>query len=281
MSLKVRRLLPQPLRQKVRNSKLYIKQKCELDNIYHCCVQKTASRWLRGILSDHRVYRYSGMNLMRPGFELDQLNLYEKFLSNAYKPGYIISPIYISHSGFRTLEKPVRHKAFFVLRDPRDIIVSWYYSARWSHSIEGNPMLARVREQLEGLDDDDGLRYSIAHLHEYGLFDAMRSWLDAEEADDRIKCFKYEDLVGGGSFDWFRRLFTHLEIYIPDRVMQGLLDEHSFDVMAKRKNAVSGDDPGHYRKGRPGDWSNHLRDHHLDLIRETIPDALAALGYSS
>ena len=40
-----------------------IREKSEYDNIFYCCVQKTASQWLRGVLSDPVVFKYTGLKV--------------------------------------------------------------------------------------------------------------------------------------------------------------------------------------------------------------------------
>ena len=48
-------------------------------------------------------------------------------------PGTIVSPLYLDYPGFRSIPKPDSYRAFFVMRDPRDILVSWYLSIKHYH----------------------------------------------------------------------------------------------------------------------------------------------------
>src|SRR5690606_8038908 len=38
-----------------------VRYRSPVDNIYHCCVWKTASQWVRNVLSATDVYRYCGL----------------------------------------------------------------------------------------------------------------------------------------------------------------------------------------------------------------------------
>jgi len=38
-----------------------VKHHTSAQNIYHCCVHKTGSQWIRRIFSDLRTYQYSGL----------------------------------------------------------------------------------------------------------------------------------------------------------------------------------------------------------------------------
>ncbi len=57
----LRRYVPAGVKQRIRHSRLYVKHRSTAQNVYFTCVQKTASRWLRRLLNDERVYRASGL----------------------------------------------------------------------------------------------------------------------------------------------------------------------------------------------------------------------------
>ncbi|MGL5080948.1 MAG: sulfotransferase domain-containing protein [Microcoleaceae cyanobacterium] len=74
-------------------------------------------------------------------------------------------------------------KGFHVIRDPRDIIVSAYFSHRYSHSTQSWPELNDYRKQLEQLSKEKGLLLVMDYLSsmkvdgvELDIFGQMANW---------------------------------------------------------------------------------------------------------
>ena len=99
--------------------------------------------------------------------------------------------------------KPFR--AFHVIRDPRDIIVSAYFSHRNSHPTDGLPHLAAHRAALQEASKDEGLflemEFSAHELRELG---------DWDYSTEDILELKMEDLTA-------RPYETFLSIFRPPR----------------------------------------------------------------
>lgn len=256
-----------------------VRERAAVDNIYHCCAHKTASQWLRQILGDPLTYSYSGLRPYHYQSHLrgavDTRSIGDRRFADPFPQRSIVSPLYIDYAGFATLPKPQRWRAFFVCRDPRDIVVSWYFSIRYSHRPMGN--LLATRRVLERESEERGLLHVIDYLDEFGCFDALRSWAAAPPAPS-ILTVKFEDLVGEGSRPVFRRLLDHLDIRMPRRVLTSLLDKHSFERLSGRPRGVE-DRHSHYRRGTSGDWRNHFTPRTDHRFYDVSGDLLAALGY--
>jgi hypothetical protein len=229
------------------------------ENVYHCTVQKTASQWLRAILSDRRIYRYCGLYTHRyedglPGRN-DDRTLIERRFDKPFPVDAIASPLYCDYEGFCSIPKSLPYKAFFVTRDPRDVLVSWYFSAKISHPLIGD--LGRVRHDLNRLTEEDGLLYSLEYLQEAGLFAAQRSWVGADASDENVLLSRYEDLIGSGSVAHFERLFQHCDVRVPNRDLREILQSHGFEQNTGRQPGQE-DLTAHLRKGVAGDWQNHF-----------------------
>src|SRR5262245_2774715 len=109
-------------------------------NVYHCTVQKCASQWIRRLLSDPSVVAYSGLQTYQyqqflPG-KFDPRTLTQRRFKLAFPEAVIATPLYLDYEGFASIPKPPRYKAFFIVRDPRDIVVSWYFSTKLSHKAQ-------------------------------------------------------------------------------------------------------------------------------------------------
>lgn len=68
------------------------------------------------------------------------------------------------------------YRGFHMIRDPRDIVVSGYFSHRYSHPTDPdfNPWLLDHRKRLEQLDQENGLVCEIEFCQTY--FDRLAQW---------------------------------------------------------------------------------------------------------
>ena len=241
--------------------------RCEYDNVYHCAVRKTASQWMKALFGDPTVYRHSGLLPYDP-------RAYRWQHPQPFPPGRIVSSLFISRRRFRDLPKPERHRAFFVLRDPRDMVVSSYFSTRNSHAPMGD--IPQVRKVLREKPFKDGLLFLIDHHAERGTFRALRSWVTAAESD-AIPLFRYEDLTGERQRDEVDRMMRHCGIVIPPAELNDLLARYSFSRM--RSGPADETRPSHYRKGRSGDWQSHFDDDIHEAFAAATGDLVELLGY--
>jgi hypothetical protein len=242
------------------------------ENIYHCCTQKTASQWLRAIFVDPGFIKHTGLNV----FPYVQLGLRYASFTEPLPPRTIGTHLYISYPTYLTIPKPLTYKTFFVLRDPRDIVVSWYFSAKFSHRlIDPIPVL---RKDLQNMDLQEGMKYIIDRLDEWGSFETQRSWMNIHEDTERIKIFRYEDLARD-SFTFLRDLFVYLDIVMSENEFVSLYDRHKFERHSGRRKQGTEDPYSHYRKGITGDWQNHFDRSTESYFRQRTEGLLEVLGY--
>lgn len=250
-------------------------------NLYHCTVQKCASQWIRLLLSDQLTFKYCGLTPYQyqqqlPG-KFDPRKLTERRFASAFPFGTIATPIYVDFAGYASIPKPAHYKAIFVMRDPRDVVVSWYFSAKLSHKAQGD--LERVRQDLLRLDEADGLRYAIDYLADFGLFAAQRSWADAPANDANVLLVRFEDLIGPEQLAEIERLWTHCDIRMPCTDVDELLTSQCFERLSGRRRGDE-DARAHFRKGVAGDWRNHFTDAVHARFHETAGDVLDIWKYS-
>lgn len=237
------------------------------ENVFHCAVRKTASQWVKAMFSDPIVYRHSGLLPHDPRY-------YKWQHPEPFPRGRVALALFLSYKRFATIPKPDNHRAFYVLRDPRDMVVSSYFSTRNSHAPMGDiPMLRRV---LLDKPQKEGMLYLINHHAEKGTFRALRSWADASSAET-IRLFRYEDLTGERQAAEVDELMRHCGIVIPPAELTTLLDKYSFSRMKSGRATVGS--VSHYRKGKSGDWQNHFDDDIYEAFDKASGDLVTLLGY--
>ncbi|GIE33652.1 hypothetical protein Ait01nite_066970 [Actinoplanes italicus] len=245
-----------------------VADRCEFTNIYHCAVRKTASQWVKSVFSDPIVYRHSGLVTYDPRY-------YAWKDPRVVPPNRIGLSLYFPHKRYLKMPKPDAHRAFFVYRDPRDLLVSSYFSTKNSHTPMGDVL--EVRAVLNEKSKKDGMLYLIGHLTKKGMFNAVRSWVEAPPTEN-VRLIRYEDLTGEDQIAEMEALLRHCGINIPEAELETLLDKYSFSRMNDRKKAGN---VSHYRKGKSGDWQNHFDDDIEQAFRQATGNLLDILGYSS
>ena len=242
--------------------------RCEYTNVYHCAVRKTASQWIKSVFSDAIVYRHSGLLTYDPRF-------YDWRDPRVCPPDRIALSLFFSRKRFDKIPKPERYRAFFVLRDPRDMVVSSYFSTRDTHGTMGD--VAQVRATLRQLPQKDGMIHLIGDLAAKGRFKALRSWITAP-ASDPVRLVRYEDLTGPDQAAEIDGLLRHCGIVLPPDDLATLLARYSFARMNER---VGTGTVSHYRKGEAGDWRNHFDDDVQEAFARATGDLIQRLGYPS
>ena len=261
------------------DSSVNIIERCPLKNIYHCCTHKSGSQWIKAILKDEIVSAYSGLEQYTyyetwPN-RMDPRKLTERYFDSPFPEDKILSPLYITYDSYVKIPKIGRYKAFFILRDPRDLVVSYYFSAKFSHALL--PGMDVKRDKLINIDLIDGLIFCIQNFIDNGTFVVQRSWMDVN--DSTVVIVRYEDLIGSDSKKFFRKIFDHCEIVLPEHEMTKILDNYSFEKMSKGRKPGEEDQKRHYRKGIAGDWKNYFSDEVKDVFKQKTGDLLIALKY--
>lgn len=252
-----------------------------LDNIFHCCVQKTGSQWIRTILSDKRVVEATGLSpyyyYRQLAGGVDERILTKRVFETPLPRGTIVTPLYLCYHSYNTLPKPPRYRTLYIYRDPRDLLVSWYYSTRDTHPLMGG--VAVHRQKLHELSMEDGLIYGIKFMYAYGFYDALQSWHDFSEQDEWVLALRFEDLVRReNQSTLFRRVFTHCKIDLNEKTLRQILDQYDFEKMRQRSMK---DGKSHYRRGQPGEWRDVFTPPVMEYFLSVAGGLPETLGYDA
>ena len=253
-----------------------VKERAQLGSVFHCCTWKTASQWVRLVLTDPRIYRYGGLTV-------DLLGEYDgevfRHLDRPLTGPRLATPLYGTPDQFDAVRRPdERYRAFFVLRDPRDLLVSWYFSNLYSHPT--NPIVAERRAQLATMDTEAGLRHQL-ETELASVFDMLCAWAERSETDDHIRLVHYEDLTGPDTDHHWTELFDHCGMPVPDQIRRDVLATYAFRNLTGGRPAASEDVQAKYRKGTAGDWRAHFTPELEATFETRFPGLVTRLGYEA
>ena len=206
-------------------------------------------------------------------------------------------------------------RAFHYVRDPRDIVVSAYFSHRNSHTTQAWPELIQYREKLRSCSEEQGLFHELEFRSQQ--FQEMRSWRD-NCANGSIRLYKIEDVISNpyqafleilgflgildgeyysalsrvrfllakatGKLERLVRSTVHLPRglrAIPAERLLGIIYERDFSRLSGGRRKGETDPTSHYRRGVHGDWINHFSLEHLQFFKERYGDLVLQYEYES
>lgn len=204
-----------------------------------------------------------------------------------------------------------RHKGFHIIRDPRDIVVSAYFSHLHSHSTSQWRELENHRTRLKSMSLQDGLAAEIKFRGR--SFDHMARWnydqpdileirfedFIRSNYDSMIRIISFLGLLDSDAHQFQYRLaglyrdFAALlgrkldwrqparlgpdKLYVPELLTITWRNSFHFKSQGRAEGEV--DERSHYRKGKSGDWSEYFDDTHKELFKTLYPGLVPQLHY--
>ena len=210
-------------------------------DIYFLGHHKCATHWIRWFLFHLAPY-------VQCGYAVERGRAFADFTSWRPSPTMVLNV----NADVQVLESlPASARAFHLVRDPRDALVSEYFSRKKSHAV-WSPWHREMRAYLNEHDMDDGLIY-LMDQHIY--FMQMEGWRLGE--DERVLDVRYEDLLRD-PFEGFSEILRHLRMSVSDKILRKVIDRCSFERLSGGRTRGSEDSGHHYRKGVAGDWVNYM-----------------------
>jgi len=229
---------------------------------------KAGSTWLLKVFRD--ICHAAGMSLI-----LDHDENYTLPRGTPTDPNFANRYIAHRHCIWRRKSKhpPLDVKGFHVVRDPRDMVVSGYYSHKSSHP--PGAWLDNHRQKLQSLQLEEGITEEIRYARNNSYLEFMNKWP-----------YKSNPLVLELKFEMLTNLDTQLQAFVDAFSSLGIpacavaqiptiLKRWSLERL--RRDA--GGNAGHYRQGRSGNWKEHFNENHKMLMKDCCSDLLVRLGY--
>lgn len=222
-------------------------------------------------------------------------------------------------SNYAALKALPPHRAVHIVRDPRDIIVSAYFSHLYSHPTRSWTALRKFRARLQEISKAEALFEEMDFLRDF-LFKKLLEWdysdpeileLRQEEVTANPQAFfrkmlrfwglLAEDDDAPAGFApranwntlqyrvWFKLrrkrqvpgLLRFRQEKLPPARLDAILEQFSFQNLSKGRNKGAENKQSHYRKGVPGDWKNHFTEEHKAEFKRRFGDLLIRMGYET
>lgn len=164
--------------------------------------------------------------------------------------------------------------AFFVYRDPRDVIISQIFYATQMHKKHGmhsyythklSTMEERIDAAVRGVQEPGAQLSPIRAKYEKYL-----GWLD----QPAILSLRFEDLILKREAA-LGRILDHLAA----RGFRAKLDRKQ--AIATLASSIAPRASGTFRRGQPGEWREHFNEANKRTFKATAGDLLQRLGYES
>ena len=163
---------------------------------------------------------------------------------------------------FSNLDK---FKVLLVLRDPRDVLTSMYFTVLYNHPIGRKEVIDKRKEFEKFTIDEFVLDQAYEFKKKYGAY--SKYLLNRSN----VLFLKYEDMITDFPA-WLSRLSDFLEVDNPDYI-DNLIKKTSFKVKKEDKNSF-------IRNIQSGDHKNKLQPETIGKLNEIFKDDLIEMGYA-
>lgn len=234
-----------------------------LPTIFHITHWKAGSQWVRAVLTDAVRER-----IVKEKPDMSHVTADPIVRGGVYTPVYVVREQFMAN-----VDQGIPQKRFLVIRDLRDMLVSWYFSMKISHGLIEGTTVGDLRRALNALPFEEGLLF----LMDNGLGDNANiqlSWLRAGEW-----MVRYEDMIADEQ-GVFAKIFEFCGLDVPDDRRRAIVEAHCFERQTGRQRGQE-NIKSHHRKGVRGDWQNHFSPKTIERFKERFGRVLIETGYET
>jgi hypothetical protein len=239
----------------------------DFQSILFFTTYKCASSFADEIINELTVdagYKHVNFDSYFYHTEKDTDSEYEKIFSkNVFRrSGFIYGPM----RRYQPIPDINEYKTLLILRDPRDVLVSHYYSAKYSHEVSTAKMLQKRRmTQVQGIDE-----FVLERLEEFAnIYEQYK--LNVLPLDGSI-FVRYEDMISNPK-DFIIKLYKIIKINIDSEHIEEIVKNRM--AMPKKEDKYS-----HRRSGKSGQYLEKLNSKTIKAINSRLANVIDAFGYS-
>jgi len=156
-------------------------------------------------------------------------------------------------------------KSILLVRDPRDMLVSSYYSVRYSHpepgTANGNKMKMPGREAVQKVEIDE---YVINMMRWYQS--KMMKYKQVMQTNT-LRLFRYEDVIYDKE-KWVKDICEHFDWDIPINIQRQIVAKN--DIIPSHEDKMK-----HVRQVHPGNYKKKLKVETIRKLEETFAEEMA------
>lgn len=164
-------------------------------------------------------------------------------------------------------------KNILLIRDPRDAIVSHYFSTKYSHTIpDKGPVgdtMSKVRSNLEFVPVDEYAMQDNIVGHFLNGYKNYQRNLPAIST----RVYRYEDVIFYKR-EWLEDMLVFLDIQLDKNTVHEIVKRYDIRPDKERPDQ-------HVRQVSPGNYLTHLQPDTVDFLNSVFADVLHRYGYDS
>ena len=186
------------------------------------------------------------------------------------QPGFCFGGFRVLPHFLRNSERFIRSPKLLLVRDPRDMLVSMYYSWAYSHPLPQNPADRERWKELRRLYRDQSIdEFVLAEAEE--VKDRVMDYVWMSKNMDHVRVFRYEDIIFAKDL-LIDALVDCLGISLSPEQRKRILTKHDI-------RPVHEDPMKHIRKVTPGDHAEKLSAETIRHLNDLLMPAHRAFGY--
>ena len=164
------------------------------------------------------------------------------------------------------------YRKILMVRDPRDVLTSQYYSTAFSHPLPGDPEKAQAfmtkRRLVQQMSIDE---YALSASDR--LFAILEDYLKTLKGRPGVHLTRYEDMIANFP-GWLDALLSFCSMEIAEKTRRKLIDKSAATVPSRQR-------PDRKRRQvMPGDHRRKLKPETIEALNHRFASILGPLGYS-
>jgi hypothetical protein len=180
------------------------------------------------------------------------------------------------------LYNPRLKNVYIVMRDGRDVMVSYYYQSLFKHE-RFNDRLVKITRRDLNFDDYSDIKKNLPRFIEYKFnnkkhprftwSDFVNSWIDKN-----APIITYENLLRDTTTVLSQAIYKVCNVQPDQNRLREISEKYSFKSQSSR-NPGDENKLSFLRKGIAGDWKNHFSKEARQVFKKFAGNELIKLGY--